>query len=132
MPSHSRGKSQDLSISIPRTEPAQSNFDFGFPTTPTEFQKNLMRFAFLPKASTKSASGWSTEYGRPDLGYMLKEMATGGTDGKGIFGRRTCVFVCGPPSMRVDVATSVAKLQADIWGDEGKDEVFLHTENYAI
>jgi hypothetical protein len=26
----------------------------------------------------------------------------------------------------------VARLQADIWGDDSKDEVFLHTENYAI
>jgi hypothetical protein len=26
----------------------------------------------------------------------------------------------------------VARLQADIWGDESKDEIFLHTENYAI
>jgi len=92
-------------------------------------QKNLMRFAFV---GAKKKEGWTTEYGRPDLGYMLKEMATGGPDGKGIFGRRTCVFVCGPPSMRVNVATTVAKLQADIWGDDSKDEIFLHTENYAI
>jgi hypothetical protein len=62
----------------------------------------------------------------------LKDMATGGDDGKGFFGRRTCVFVCGPPSMRVELATMVANLQADIWGDDSKDEIFLHTENYAI
>lgn len=128
MPAHTRGKSADLQISIP-TVPATSTFDFGFPSTPTEFQKNLMRFAFV---GAKKKEGWSTEYGRPDLGYMLKEMATGGADGKGIFGRRTCVFVCGPPSMRVDVANTVARLQADIWGDDSKDEIFLHTENYAI
>ncbi|KAL2069017.1 hypothetical protein VTL71DRAFT_15355 [Oculimacula yallundae] len=125
---HTRGKSTDLQIQIP-TKTASSTFDFGFPTTPTEFQKNLMRFAFV---GAKKKEGWSTEYGRPDLGYMLKEMATGGADGKGIFGRRTCVFVCGPPSMRVDVANTVARLQADIWGDDSKDEIFLHTENYAI
>ena len=125
---HTRQKSADLQIQIPTTT-AASTFDFGFPTTPTEFQKNLMRFAFVGR---KKKEGWSTEYGRPDLGYMLKEMATGGPDGKGIFGRRTCVFVCGPPSMRVDVANTVARLQADIWGDDSKDEIFLHTENYAI
>lgn len=125
---HTRHKSADLQIQIPVTQPT-SNFDFGFPTTPTEFQKNLMRFAFV---GAKKKEGWSTEYGRPDLGYMLKEMATGGADGRGIFGRRTCVFVCGPPSMRVDVANTVARLQADIWGDDSKDEIFLHTENYAI
>ena len=125
---HLRAKSADLQIQIPSTK-ATNTFDFGFPTTPTEFQKNLMRFAFV---GAKKKEGWSTEYGRPDLGYMLKEMATGGDDGKGIFGRRTCVFVCGPPSMRVDVANTVARLQADIWGDDSKDEIFLHTENYAI
>ncbi|KAL3426583.1 ferric reductase transmembrane component 7 [Phlyctema vagabunda] len=125
---HVRQKSGDLQIEIPNTQ-ASSKFDFGFPTTPTEFQKNLMRFAFV---GAKKKEGWSTEYGRPELGYMLKEMATGGADGKGIFGRRTCVFVCGPPSMRVDVANTVARLQADIWGDDSKDEIFLHTENYAI
>ncbi|CAL3962678.1 hypothetical protein PZA11_000238 [Diplocarpon coronariae] len=125
---HTRPKSADLQIQIP-SKTAPSTFNFGFPTTPTEFQKNLMRFAFV---GAKKKEGWSTEYGRPDLGYMLKEMATGGADGKGIFGRRTCVFVCGPPSMRVDVATTVARLQADIWGDDSKDEIFLHTENYTI
>lgn len=128
-PAHTRIKSAEMKIEIPTTE-ARSTFDFGFPSTPTEFQKNLMRFAFVGAKVKKE--GWSTEYGRPDLGYMLKEMATGGADGKGIFGRRTCVFVCGPPSMRVDVANTVARLQADIWGDDSKDEIFLHTENYAI
>ncbi|RDL41062.1 Ferredoxin reductase-like, C-terminal NADP-linked [Venustampulla echinocandica] len=129
---HTRQKSVDLQIQIPNSAAAPAGaaaFDFGFPSTPTEFQKNLMRFAFV---GPKKKEGWSTEYGRPDLGYMLKEMATGGADGKGVFGRRTCVFVCGPPSMRVDVANTVARLQADIWGDDSKDEVFLHTENYAI
>lgn len=132
VPAHMRGKSLDLHVTIPSAPmPAATSFDFGFPTTPTEFQKNLMRFAFVgPRPAAKS--GWSTEYGRPDLAYMLKEMATGGDDGKGILGRRTCVFVCGPPGMRVDVANAVAGLQADIWGDESKDEIFLWTENYAI
>jgi hypothetical protein len=76
--------------------------------------------------------GWSMEYGRPDLGYMLKEWATGGSDGRGILGRRTAVFVCGPPSMRVGVANTVAKLQAEIWGDDELEEIFLHAENYAL
>ena len=153
---HTRQKSNDLHIQIPTSHPTavamqpppptqflhpqsqpqqpqdiqpQQQFDFGFPSTPTEFQKNLMRFAFV---APKKKEGWTTEYGRPDLGFMLKEWATGGADGKGIFGRRTCVFVCGPPAMRVDVANTVARLQADIWGDDGKDEIFLHTENYAV
>lgn len=107
-----------------------SGFEFGFPETPTEFQKSLMRFAF--PVPHQIDGGWSVEYGRPDLGYMLKEWATGGSDGRGILGRRTAVFVCGPPSMRVGVATTVAKLQAEIWGDPMLEEIYLHAENYAF
>ncbi|KAF7559619.1 hypothetical protein G7046_g4550 [Stylonectria norvegica] len=107
-----------------------SGFDFGFPQTPTEFQKSLMRFAF--PVPHQIDGGWSVEYGRPDLGYMLKEWATGGADGRGILGRRTAVFVCGPPAMRVGVANTVAKLQAEIWGDDELEEIFLHTENFAL
>ncbi|KAF2205641.1 hypothetical protein GQ43DRAFT_407111 [Delitschia confertaspora ATCC 74209] len=99
-------------------------FDFGFPSTPTEFQKNLMRFAFLP-AAVKKKDGWSTEYGRPDVPYTLRELSKG-------FGRRTCVFVCGPPSMRVDVSRTVADLQKTVIGDGERDELFLHAENYAL
>lgn len=100
-------------------------FDVGFPSTPTLLQKNLMRFAFLPSVAVKK-DGWRTEYGRPDIPFMLKGLSRG-------FGRRTCVFVCGPPGMRTDVAGCVAGLQAMVWnGQGGVDEVFLHTENYAI
>lgn len=95
-----------------------------------------MRFAFV---GTKKKEGWSVDYGRPDIPYMLKEMAKASPgspeNGQGWregFGRRTCVFVCGPPGMRVDVANTVARMQADIWGDPDRDEIFLHTENYAI
>jgi hypothetical protein len=124
-------KSNDLQLQIPGKNVDQnSSFDFGFPETPgRQFQKDIMNFAF---GAPLKDEGWSTEYGRPNLGHMLKDMATGGDDGKGFFGRRTCVFVCGPPSMRVELATMVANLQADIWGDDSKDEIFLHTENYAI
>ncbi|KAF7507173.1 hypothetical protein GJ744_010855 [Endocarpon pusillum] len=109
--------------SQPAPPPAESKvFDFGFPQTPTKLQKNLMRFAFLP---TTRSDGWRTEYGRPDIPYALKELSKD-------FGRRTCIFVCGPPSMRTDVANTVAKLQHDVWSDPGKDEIFLHAENYAI
>lgn len=99
-----------------------NSFDFGFPSTPTMLQKNLMRFAFLP---TQKKDGWRTEYGRPDIPYMLKEFSK-------TFGRRACVFVCGPPSMRVEVANTVAKLQQQVMTDPAKDEIFLHAENYAI
>jgi predicted ferric reductase len=101
------------------------HFNFGFPSTPTEFQKNLMRFAFLP-AAARGSDGWSTEYGRPDLPYTLRQMSR-------TWGRRTCVFVCGPPSMRIAVAKSVAELQMEVLRPgNGKEEIFLHTENYAI
>ncbi|PGH02725.1 hypothetical protein GX51_04459 [Blastomyces parvus] len=98
------------------------SFDFGFPSTPTLFQKNLMRFAFLP---TQKRDGWRTEYGRPDIPFMLRQFSKE-------FGRRTCVFVCGPPSMRVDVARTVAQLQRVVMKDPNRDELYLHTENYAI
>ncbi|KAL6243297.1 hypothetical protein RBB50_009849 [Rhinocladiella similis] len=100
-------------------------FDFGFPQTPTKFQKNLMRFAFLPTGVSNRRDGWRTEYGRPDIPYMLKGLSKE-------FGRRTCVYVCGPPEMRTDVANTVARLQRDVWSDSGKDEIFLHAENYAL
>ncbi|KAG9773008.1 putative FRE ferric reductase-like transmembrane component, partial [Aureobasidium melanogenum] len=101
-------------------------FDFGFPQTPTKFQKNLMRFAFLPtNVTAQRRDGWRTEYGRPDIPYMLKGLSKE-------FGRRTCVYVCGPPEMRTDVANTVARLQSEVWRDSGKDEIFLHAENYAI
>jgi NAD(P)H-flavin reductase len=99
-------------------------FDFGFPSTPTEFQKNLMRFAFLP-AAVKKKDGWSTEYGRPDIPYLLRGLSKD-------FGRRTCVFVCGPPAMRVSVSETVAELQRSVWSNSDRDEIFLHAENYAL
>ena len=101
----------------------QGNFDFGFPSTPTMLQKNLMRFAFLPTMAKKK-EGWHTEYGRPDIPFMLKGFERD-------FGKRTCVFVCGPPSMRVDVARCVARMQGKVMRGE-KQEIYLHTENYAI
>ena len=110
-------------VALDPTTTAQT-FDFGFPSTPTEFQKNLMRFAFLP-AAVKKKDGWSTEYGRPDIPYTLRQFSKE-------FGRRTCVFVCGPPSMRVDVSNTIAELQKVIWRDPTKDELFLHAENYAV
>ncbi|KAL1955593.1 hypothetical protein VTO42DRAFT_8396 [Malbranchea cinnamomea] len=105
-----------------RNHAANSALNFGFPSTPTTFEKSLMRFAFLP---SQHSDGWRTEYGRPDIPFMLREFSKD-------FGRRTCVFVCGPPSMRVDVAHTVAKLQWLVMRDADKDELFLHAENYAI
>ena len=102
---------------------APKTFDFGFPEAPSNFQKNLMRFAFLP--TSVKHDGWRTEYGRPDIPYMLRSFSKD-------FGRRTCVYVCGPPGMRTDVANTVAKLQSTIWSSKGKDEIFLHAENYGL
>lgn len=116
-----------LSIPVPsntlQVPDSKSNFDFGFPSTPTMLQKNLMRFAFMPSINPKKSS-WSTEYGRPDIPYMLKGFERE-------MGKRTCVFVCGPPSMRTDVQRVVAGMQRKIWSSD-REELFLHTENYAI
>lgn len=122
---HTRNK-PSLTIPIHNLAPPpdnKNNFDFGFPSTPTMLQKNLMRFAFMPSMNPKKSS-WSTEYGRPDIPYMLKGLERD-------FGSKTCVFVCGPPEMRVDVQRVVAGMQRGVWS-RGREEVFLHTENYAI
>ncbi|CAK7274544.1 hypothetical protein SEPCBS57363_006218 [Sporothrix epigloea] len=100
------------------------------PVTPSESQESPARHA--PYAPHQIDGGWSVEYGRPDLEYMLRKWAMGGSNGRGILGRRTAVFVCGPASMRVGVANAVARLQAEIWGDDLLEEIFLHTENYAL
>lgn len=152
---------------IEKNDPAtngQSAFDFGFPKTPTQFQKSLMRFAFLPGSlpptepalvhtptltgdnrlpsstaplsslpnrasiydkAKRRTDGWRTEYGRPDIPFMLKNLSLE-------FSRRTCIYVCGPPEMRRDVARTVADLQKMVWSDPNRDEIFLHAENYAI
>ena len=131
-----RSRSLSLDISVARQSQATKmqqlsamqnpqQFDFGFPTTPSEFQKNLMRFAFMPAAIKSRKTGWSTEWGRPDIPYMLRDMSQDWT------GPRTCVFVCGPPSMRVDVSNTVADLQKMVLHGS-KDEIFLHAENYAL
>ena len=125
---HHRKQTPSMKIEIPSTQQS-SSFDFGFPSTPTNFQKNLMRFAFLPGVSSKR--GWHTEYGRPDIPFMLRGLRKD-------FRRRACVFVCGPPGMREDVQRCVAGMQSGVWrGEAGEggcrvDEIFLHTENYAI
>lgn len=130
---HEKRRSKGLSLDISQAQQSQADaaaqpngFDFGFPSTPTEFQKNLMRFAFMPAAVQSRKSGWSTEWGRPDIQYMLREMS------KEWKGRRTCVFVCGPPSMRVDVSNTVADLQKLVLGNKDTEEIFLHAENYAL
>ncbi|KAI9838998.1 MAG: hypothetical protein M1819_004206 [Sarea resinae] len=110
-------------------DPPNPQLDFGFPSTPTMLEKNLMRLAFLPDPGIANASrrrAWASQYGRPDLPYMLRGFSEE-------FGRRNCVFVCGPPGMRVDVANAVARLQTMVWDrHRGVDEVFLHAENYAL
>ena len=124
---HTRQKpSLSLSTNLAPPPPppeSQPGFDFGFPSTPTMLQKSIMRFAFLPTMNPKKSS-WSTEYGRPDIPYMLKGFERD-------FGKKTCVFVCGPPSMRIDVQRCVAGIQRSVWAKD-REEIYLHTENYAI
>ena len=118
---HTRHK---LSLDLGAAARPQSSFEFGFPSTPTMFQKNLMRFAF-GVSGVKQRNGWSIEYGRPDIPYMLKDYAKG-------FGKRSCVFVCGPPTMRTDVSTTVARLQHLVLEDPSQDEIYLHYEDFAF
>jgi predicted ferric reductase len=116
-----RSVSPNRNSMLAATAPTKT-FDFGFPEAPTKHQQSLMRFAVLP---SNRRDGWRTEYERPDIPYMLKKFSKD-------FGKKTCIYVCGPPSMRIDVANTVAKLQSDVWSNSAKDEIFLYAENYAI
>lgn len=109
-----------LSLSIPN--PAQTK-PLGVPQTPAQFQQTVMQFASLP-ADVRAEQSWRTDYGRPDLPGLLKELSQG-------FGKRACVYVAGPPSMRVDVANTVAKLQMTVVKDSYRDEVYLYSESHA-
>ncbi|KAL4874829.1 ferric reductase NAD binding domain-containing protein [Aspergillus karnatakaensis] len=80
------------------------------------------RFASLP---LQKRNGWKIDYTRPDIPKLLNDFSKS-------FGRRTCVYVCGPPGMRMDVSDAVARLQWGVLTDGGKDEIFLHAENYNI
>ena len=127
-----RRNKPSMKVAIPTaalTPQGPAAFDFGFPNTPTVLQKSLVRFAFGPGAASAplgGKKGWHTEYGRPDLGYMLRQMEPG-------WGRRTAVFVCGPQSMRKDVKATVAQMQRGVMrGSAAKDEIFLWGEEYAL
>ena len=117
----------DRITALPNSHPVAPgiNSDFGFPSTPTEFQKNLMRFAFMPAALKSRPAGWSVEWGRPDIPYMLRDLSEGWDVG------RACVYVCGPMGMRGDVGRAVAGLQSKV-GKGGLEEVYLWGENYAV
>lgn len=99
----------------------QIPFNFGF-NNPAPSPRPQPRLTALP---FHKRDGWRTDYFRPDIPQIL-------TDCSKSFGRRACVFVCGPPSMRVEVSRTVAQLQQQVMKDPAKDEIFLHAENYNI
>lgn len=101
-------------------------FDFGFGSPQPMQQRQpapTPRYAYFQPGLRRD--NWRTDYFRPDISQMLTEFSK-------TFGRRACVFVCGPPSMRVEVANTVAKLQQQVMTDSSRDEIFLHAENYNI
>ncbi|KAE8350918.1 ferric reductase NAD binding domain-containing protein [Aspergillus coremiiformis] len=102
--------------------PADSPFEFGFSHSSTAFPKLTTRVSSVP---LQRRNGWRIDYARPDIPQVLKDYSR-------TFSRRTCVFVCGPPSMRVEVTNAVAQLQQQVMTDPSKDEIFLHAENYNI
>jgi hypothetical protein len=116
----------------PPNNPRVHNFSYPgpYPDTKQDVEKyssssstlSLPRFACL---SPHRRDGWQIDYYRPDIPEMLTHFSRS-------FGRRACVFVCGPPSMRVEVSSTVARLQQQVMADSSKDEVFLHAENYNI
>ncbi|KAJ5092610.1 hypothetical protein NUU61_007480 [Penicillium alfredii] len=103
--------------------PGYAPFDFGFGSPQATPQRATPRFAYCPPSQRRD--NWRTDYFRPDIPQMLNEFSK-------TFGRRACVFVCGPPSMRIEVANTVAKMQLRVMADSSKDEIFLHAENYNI
>jgi predicted ferric reductase len=98
-------------------------FDFGFGNSQPVSQRTSPRFAVFQPSQRRE--NWRTDYFRPNIPEMLNGFSKN-------FGRRVCVFVCGPPSMRVEVANTVAKLQMQVMSDPNRDEIFLHAENYNI
>ncbi|KAE8147310.1 ferric reductase NAD binding domain-containing protein [Aspergillus avenaceus] len=101
---------------------SDSSPDLGFSQTSTMTPKLTTRFGALP---LQKRNGWRIDYARPNIPQMLNDFSRS-------FGRRTCVFVCGPPGMRVEVSDTVARLQRLVMTDSSKDEIFLHAENYNI
>jgi predicted ferric reductase len=116
------GSRQFASLPGLQTGPANVPFDFGFSNAPSPPQRSTPRFASLP---LQRRDGWRIDHVRPDIPRMLTEYSQ-------TFGRRTCVFVCGPPSMRIEVTKAVARLQQQVMMDSRRDEIFLHAENYNI
>jgi NAD(P)H-flavin reductase len=96
-------------------------FDFGFNGPQPVAQRATPRYAVFQPSQRRE--NWRTDYFRPNIPEMLNGFSKN-------FGRRACVFVCGPPSMRIEVANSVAKLQTQVMLDPHRDEIFLHAENY--
>lgn len=78
-----------------------------------------------PLPVISDSGDWHTDYGRPDIAQMLKQLGEN-------FGKRNSVFVCGPPSMRTDVANAIAGLQTLVWERQNVEEVYLHAENYSL
>ncbi|KAJ5595567.1 uncharacterized protein N7459_001775 [Penicillium hispanicum] len=115
---------QDPSVPVP--SPGYSKnvpFDFGFGSSQVIPQRPMPQYASFQPSQRRD--NWKTDYFRPDIPTILNEYSQN-------FGRRACVFVCGPPSMRVQVANTVAKLQLQVLSDPSRDEIFLHAENYNI
>ncbi|KAJ5724272.1 hypothetical protein N7488_002307 [Penicillium malachiteum] len=112
----------NLRIPSPNKSSYNAGFDFGFGnSTPVSQKQSTPRYASYHPPYRRET--WKTDYFRPNVSKMLTEFSHS-------FGRRACIFVCGPPSLRVEVARTVAKLQMKVMTDSSKDEIFLHAENY--
>ncbi|KAE8388026.1 ferric reductase NAD binding domain-containing protein [Aspergillus alliaceus] len=108
--------------SVSQKSPADSALDLGSSRLSMAFPKLATRVTSVP---LQRRNGWRLDYARPDIPQVLKDYSRA-------FGRRACVFVCGPPSMRLEVSNTVAQLQQQVLTDSSKDEIFLHAENYNV
>jgi len=110
--------------------------------TQTHFQHQHQRPQHNYLSAPHHTNAWITEHGRPDIRDLLR------SDWRRDFRQRNCVFVCGPPGMRRDVAKGVAEAQRLVWSGSGRGkqgdgeeasrggervkEVWLHAENFAL
>jgi len=132
---------QPQPTSHPQSQPHPQPYNF--PSLPTDLQSSLPHFKAPSRGAQEftAAHSWTIQHGRPDIRSLLKQ------GWRRDFGARNCVFVCGPPGMRRDVASGVADAQRLVWSGVGRrcaveeaagqgkvkvQEVWLHAENFAL
>lgn len=127
MPSHNDSP-PSRSVTYSQTRPAVSS-----PSPQLKPRANTTATRSTQQQHALSPAPYTIYHERPNLSGLLHDLTNDTLPtSQNILGRRTCIFVCGPPSMRLDVAGAVAALQTAVWRNDAVDEVFLWTENYNV